>query len=132
MNRLAVLLVTMLFLGTSSLLSQNLLREGNWEKIDYRAKGKWKIIQKSDGFYVQLTDDFKTSSGPDLHILFSKHKVSELTNSNTSPSSVIIAVLKSNKGAQEFKIPENIDWQNYRSIVIHCVAYSHLWAGANF
>ena len=128
---LAIFLLTMLLLG-NLLATETLILEGNWEKVDYRVKGKWQIVKKSDGFYVQVDKDFKTRSGPDLHILFSNHRVSELTNSNATPSSVIIGELKKNKGAQEWKIPSGLNWQDYKSIAIHCVAYSHLWAGANF
>ena len=129
MKKLFILLFLLL---PSFLFAEETLKEGTWQRIDYRVSGTWQIIQKADGLYVVLSEKFKTRSGPDLHILFSKKKVTDLTDSNTSPSSRIIGELKSSRGFQEFKIPDDINWQEFNSIVIHCVAFSHVWAGANF
>lgn len=127
------LILFLLFLSFTSvsLFSQTILAEGKWETIDYSVKGKWQIVQKTDGNYVILDKDFKTRSGPDLHLLFSTKKISQLSNSNATPSSVIIGELKRSRGAQEFKIKNSINWENYNTIIIHCVTYSHLWAGSN-
>ena len=41
---LAIFLLTMLFLG-NLLATETLILEGNWEKVDYRVKGKWQIVK---------------------------------------------------------------------------------------
>ncbi len=132
MKKFSILLVVLLLFCTGHLVADELIKEGEWERIDYRVHGKWQIVKKSDGFYVLVDENFKTRSGPDLHILFSSYRVSQLTDSNATPSSVVIGELKRSRGAQEWKIPGGVNWQDYKSIAIHCVAYSHLWAGANF
>ncbi len=35
------------------------------------------------------------------------------------------------KGAQEFKIPEETDLSRYRSLLIHCRQYTKLWGGTS-
>jgi hypothetical protein len=124
-----ILLVSLLLVKTT--FAQKTLQEGTWKRIDYTASGSWSIVQKSDGVYIVLDEKFKTNSGPDLHLLFSKKPIEQLKDHNTNNNSEIIAELKSSKGAQEYKIPAKLNWKDYRSIVIHCVRFSHLWAGAN-
>ena len=126
-----------LFLAMASFImlqiafSQEVLQSGVWKKIDYKASGNWQLIQKKGEVYLVLDKNFKTKSGPDLHFLLSYKPIEELTNSNTSSNSKIIASLRSNRGFAEYKIPTNLDLKDFQSLVIHCIRYSHLWAGAN-
>ena len=80
MKKFSILLVSLLLFCTAHLVADELIKEGEWERIDYRVRGKWQIVKKSDGFYVLVDKDFKTRSGPDLHILFSSYRVSKLTD----------------------------------------------------
>jgi len=65
-------------------------------------------------------------------MLATKKAVKDVTGKNATQDAVMIAVLKSNKGAQEYVLPSNIDINDYESLLIHCEAYSVLWGGANF
>jgi len=48
-----------------------------------------------------------------------------------SPGSLLIAPLQSNKGAQTYVIPAGTDLSNYKSVIIHCEAYTKLWSAAD-
>ena len=124
-------LIVIFLLSIQALVAEEIVQTGKWSKIDYKVDGTWKIIKKTDGNYLVLDHKFKTKSGPDLHLLFAKIPIADLTNSNASSNSQVIARLKSHKGYQEYKIPKELTWKNNRAIIIHCVRFAHLWAGAN-
>lgn len=118
----------------------DVVAEGQWTTADYDVAGTWTIVEESGRLYVTLGDDFETKNGPDLHILLSPRPFAELTNGNAANGALVAGLLKTRdtslflkkmKGAQRLALPEGTDLGAYRSIVIHCVEFSHLWAGAD-
>jgi len=81
---------------------------------------------------IEFDDDFKTRRGPDLKVYLSKLTVEELTDSTVAANSVEIAALQSHRGAQIYEIPAALDLDDYRSVLIHCKRFAHLWGGGNF
>ena len=71
--------------------------------------------------------DFK----PDLKLFLTKSKASSLTGKNATKNAVRIAKLTSNKGAQRYKLPNNINPADFTTLLIHCEKYSKLWATGN-
>ncbi|MCG8427703.1 MAG: DM13 domain-containing protein [Chromatiales bacterium] len=137
MTRLTILLFTLLLSSVG--YAEQQIAKGTWTKIDYDAAGTWSITKEDGKLIVSLSDDFETKDGPDLFILFSTKKLSEVNNSNANQSSIQVGMLKTNdkslffkkmKGAQRFELPGDTDLSKYQSILIHCVQFSHLWAGA--
>lgn len=115
-----------------SLLSYSYEYSGEWKKASYTTKGTWTIVSKEDGVYVILDKNFKTKKGPDLFILLSPMNFEEITDDNANINAYKVAKLDKYKGKLEFKIEdENFDIVKYKSILIHCIDYSHLWAGSN-
>ena len=118
--------------------ADGILKKGVWQTIDYQASGGWLIVEENNKMYVVLGPQFKTTYGPDLHILLSKKPLQQLTNSNANRSSTTVGLLETTKegfssvikGPQKLLIPKNIDIEDYNSIIIHCVRFSHLWAGS--
>lgn len=105
--------------------------KGEWEKASYDVRGSWSIVSKEDGIYVILDEKFKTKRGPDLFILLSPLEYSEVNNENADQGAYKVVQLESFKGAAEFKIKDkDLDLSEYKSILIHCIKYSHLWAGS--
>jgi len=138
MRRLSLLIV--LVLSYSLSVAGNHLAEGGWNTIDYEATGTWNITRETDKWVVSLSDDFVTKNGPDLFLLLSTKALSEVNNSNANQTSIQVGMLKTKdtstffkkmKGAQRFELPGDTDLSKYKSILIHCVQYSHLWAGSN-
>ncbi len=132
------LVFSLLLSGT--LFAQDLVTEGTWTTIDYAASGEWRIEKSGDDYYFSVGKDFVTTNGPDLFILFSKLPLNKLTNENTNANSVVVGQLKTTdksalfkkmKGPQKLKIPADVNVEEYKTVVIHCVEYSHLWAGAD-
>jgi len=100
-------------------------------KKRYNIKGTWDLTEKDGQKVITFNDDFKTKGGPDLKIYLSSKSLTELNSSDVENTSLKLSVLKSNKGAQSYIIPEDINLSDYKSVVIHCEAFSVLWGGFN-
>ncbi|MEM6811010.1 MAG: DM13 domain-containing protein [Pseudomonadota bacterium] len=100
----------------------------SWENQETKVKGEWQIEKRSDGNYLLLGDEFKTRNAPDLKLFLSKKNFSDVKGSNATQDAIFLAKLNSNKGAQAYKIPANVNLQDYESLVLHCEQFSKLWA----
>ena len=107
------------------------LHQGVWTKKTFKVSGSWSIVEKDGATFVVLSDDFKTRGAPDLKIFLSPQSASSAKGNNATSGSVLISALSSNKGGQMYQIPANVDVSAYSSILIHCEAYSKLWAAAD-
>ncbi len=133
------LLLACLFFASSA-QAQSIVAQGPWRAADYEVSGQWTISRQGDQLFVELGDDFETKNGPDLHILLSPKPFAQATNANASKGALVVGLLRSSddsvlfrkmKGAQRLAIPSGTRLSDYRSILIHCVRFSHLWAGAD-
>ncbi|CAN5422672.1 hypothetical protein BH23VER1_BH23VER1_11480 [soil metagenome] len=105
--------------------------EGSWTDKGYAVAGKWSIEKEGGKMVVKLDENFKTSSGPDLKIFLSPQTVASLKGGNATKGAVLVAPLKSTKGAATYAIPAGTDLSKFKAIVIHCEKFSKLWsAGA--
>ncbi|NER14509.1 electron transfer flavoprotein [Leptobacterium flavescens] len=125
----SALVFLMLFLSQGA-FSQS-LKKGKWDKQNKSISGSWEITKKSDGTYIVLSDDFKTKKAPDLKLFLSKKQASSVNGKNATKDAVFVAKLKSPKGGQSYKIPSNINIDDYTSLLIHCEKYSIFWGGGN-
>lgn len=132
------LLLTIFFFSAAA-QAQSIVAQGPWTKVDYEVAGHWKITRHDEQLFVVLGDDFETKNGPDLHILLSPKPLKQLTDANASQDALVVGLLQSSddsvlfkkmKGAQRLVIPSEARLSDYRTILIHCVRFSHLWAGA--
>ena len=121
-------LVAALFLLVSS-LSFAEAQTGTWTKKFKKIHGSWTIEQRQDGAYLVLGDDFKTRNAPDLKFVLSNQSLSDVNGDNAMQGALVIEDLKSNKGAQEYKLPENFG--DYTTLLLHCEKFSKLWGGTD-
>ncbi len=133
----SLLLAIFFFAATAQ--AQSIVAQGPWVKVDYDVAGQWTITRDGEQLFVELGDDFETKNGPDLHILLSPKPLAQLTDANASQDALVVGLLqttdesvlfKKMKGAQRLTIPAGTRLSDYRTILIHCVRFSHLWAGA--
>jgi len=98
-------------------------------KKRYNISGTWNVSEKDGQKTISFSDDFKTKGGPDLKVYLSSKTISELESGSVESSSKKISILKSNQGAQSYIIPADVNLSEYKSVVIHCEAFSVLWGG---
>ena len=125
------LLLAFSMLFTAQNAFADLVSEGGWVNKQYSINGGWEIVKVDGQTIIRFKDDFNTKSGPDLKIFLSKKTIDEVTGRTVVGSdSVKISVLNSNSGAQEYVLPADIAIEDYKSLLIHCQAYSVLWGGS--
>ena len=117
--------------AADSMSETGILYAGQWTKKSFKVSGDWSIVRKGDKTYVELSEDFKTRRAPDLKIFLSPLAAAATNGSNATNGSVLIAPLSSNKGAQMYEISASVDIASFKSILIHCEAYSKLWSAAD-
>ena len=108
------------------------IHSGTWIQKGYPISGNWEIVSQGENKIIVFDENFKTKNGPDLKIYLSHADITTLKGSQVESSSIKLGLLKSHKGKQSYVIPNKINLSQYKSIVIHCEAFSHLWGGANF
>ena len=101
-----------------------------WQKKTRSIEGRWEIAKVGKGHMLRLGSDFATKKAPDLKAVLSPLKLGQARNENALAGGLVVSVLRSHKGAQEFAIPEGTDLSTYRSLLIHCKKYTKLWGGA--
>jgi Cu/Zn superoxide dismutase len=109
----------------------NSAQAGSFKKSSFNINGDWTLAQENGQTIFRLSENFKTKNGPDLKLFLSPNSVGDLTGKTVTQDGVKLAVLKSSKGAQDYIIPDTIDVSQFKSIVIHCEAFSKLWGGAD-
>ena len=127
-NRGAVftLALLLLLLLSAASTSQQEDASGSWQKKNFAASGTWTLDAAART--LTLSSDFATKDAPDLKLFLSPLGVGEVNNSNATQGAVLIAALRSHRGAQTYRLPDGVDLGDFRSLLIHCERYSKLWA----
>lgn len=102
---------------------------GDFTKKRYTVHGGWEITEQDGESVIKFTDDFKTKNGPDLKVFLSPKTISDVTGKTAISGAVNIGVLKSNKGAQTYTLPQGVSLSDYKSVLIQCESYAVLWGG---
>ncbi len=111
--------------------ASELLFSGVWTKKSFKSSGTWEIFSEGGNTFVKLSADFRTRKAPDLKLFLSPLAAKDANGRNAANGSVLIAPLTSNTGEQVYEIPDAVDFANFKSILIHCEAYSKLWSAAD-
>ncbi|WP_371397164.1 DM13 domain-containing protein [Fretibacter rubidus] len=109
--------------------SAQALPSGDFVKKKKSIKGDWTVVQENSQTIIRFSDDFKTKNGPDLKIFLSPQSIGSVTGKTAVDGAVLLGVLKSNKGAQDYVLPAGVSLASFSSVLIHCEAYSILWGG---
>lgn len=110
----------------------DLVAEGTFEgRENMSTTGTYRLERRDDRLYLALEKDFRTDSGPDLHVVLSPAAADTVTGSTAVPAgALIVDTLRSQTGPQRYELPEDIRLGDYRSVLIHCVKFSHLYGAA--
>lgn len=93
------------------------------------AAGAFEIHEDGGRHTLVVKSDFKVSEGPDLFFAFHPLASAAITGSNAKTNALRVdPMLRSLSGAQTYEIPAGFDPSRYRSLVIHCWKYNHLYA----
>ena len=96
-------------------------------------RGTYRIERTASGdLRLVLADDFKTDGGPDLHVVLSPTPFADAGNANALAGGAarIVAPLMHTSGGQVYDLPDDLDLAPFRSVLVHCVQFRHLFGAA--
>ena len=98
------------------------LETGSFHGKVHSTSGRATIYQEADGKLVLRLTNFKTSNGPDVHVILIAAKDAD-DNANFLKSSterVELGRLKGNEGDQNYEIPSDTDLSTFQTVSIYC------------
>ncbi len=102
------------------------LATGSFHGKVHGTSGRATIYQKADGNRVLRLTNFKTSNGPDVHVILIAAKDAD-DNANFLKSSterVELGILKGNEGDQNYEIPSGTDLSKFQTVSIYCERFN--------
>jgi len=97
----------------------------NFQRVDYDVQGSYSIIDNGNEKLLRI-ENLDIANGPDLHFVFSN--TNQAWNNNSYES---IAALPGNQGSYNILIPDGLNPDDYKYLLIHCVQFSHTFASAD-
>jgi len=92
----------------------------------HQTSGRATIYQEADGKLVLRLTNFKTSNGPDVHVILIAAKDADddanFLKSNTKR--VELGKLKGNEGDQNYEVPANTDLNKFQTVSIYCERFN--------
>lgn len=94
----------------------------------HKGEGTATVYRVGNGLLLRF-DSFKSTNGPDLHVLLAKHAAPK-TSADIKEGYVEVAKLKGNIGSQNYTLPEGINLAEYRTVVIYCKPFHVVFSTA--
>ena len=103
-----------------------ILATGTFHGKVHRTSGRATIYEETDGRRILRLTNFKTSNGPDLHVvLIALKDASDDANFLKSRTEwVELGKLKGNEGDQNYEIPAGTDLNKYHAVSIYCERFN--------
>ncbi|HXW61971.1 MAG TPA: DM13 domain-containing protein [Candidatus Acidoferrales bacterium] len=102
------------------------LATGTFHGKVHQTSGRATIYQEADGKLVLRLTNFKTSNGPDVHVILIAAKDAE-DDANFLKSDIArveLGKLKGNEGDQNYEIPKGTDLAKFQTVSIYCERFN--------
>ena len=102
------------------------LETGTFHGKVHQTSGRATVYQEEDGKLVLRLTNFRTSNGPDVHVILVATKDAE-DNANFLKSGterVELGSLKGNEGDQNYDIPGGTDLSKFQTVSIYCERFN--------
>ena len=102
------------------------LYTGKFHGRVHATEGRATVYQQADGKLLLRLTNFKTSNGPDVHVVLVAFKdASDDANSlKSSTERVELGELKGNEGDQNYQIPAGTDLNKFAAVSIYCERFN--------
>ena len=102
------------------------LETGTFHGKVHSTSGRVTIYQEDDGKLVLRLTSFKTSNGPDVHVILiaAKDADDDANFLKSSTERVELGSLKGNQGDQNYEIPSNTDLSKFQTVSIYCERFN--------
>jgi len=130
----AVALVVAFGLQCSVHAQDNMKQENNAKALEtgtfhgkvHKTSGRATIYQEKDGKLILRLTNFKTSNGPDVHVILiaAKDAEDDANFLKSDTERVELDKLKGNEGDQNYDIPAGTDLAKFRTVSIYCERFN--------
>jgi hypothetical protein len=102
------------------------LETGSFHGKVHKTSGRATVYQEADGKLVLRLTNFKTSNGPDVHVILiaAKDADDDANFLNGSTERVELGTLKGNEGDQNYEIPSDTDLSKFQTVSIYCERFN--------
>ncbi|HKV61666.1 MAG TPA: DM13 domain-containing protein [Candidatus Acidoferrum sp.] len=92
----------------------------------HSTEGRATVYQEADGKVVLRLTNFKTSNGPDVHVILvaTKDAMDDANFLKDNTEKMELGKLKGNEGDQNYEIPAGTDLTKFRTVSIYCVRFN--------
>jgi pentapeptide MXKDX repeat protein len=92
----------------------------------HKTEGRATIYQEADGKLVLRLTKFKTSNGPDVHVILvaTTDAMDDANFLKDNTEKLELGKLKGNEGDQNYEIPEGTDLTKFRAVSIYCERFN--------
>ncbi|GAB4469741.1 MAG: hypothetical protein Kow00124_05200 [Anaerolineae bacterium] len=95
-----------------------------------RAEGTASVYRIGESRLVLRLDPFSVSSGPDLHVLLSQKEEPRTSADALLPTYLDLGPLERITGAQNYEIPADTSFTQYKSVVIYSMSLNIIYSTA--
>jgi pentapeptide MXKDX repeat protein len=102
------------------------LETGKFHGKVHATSGRATLYQEADGKLVLRLTNFKTSNGPDVHVILvaTKDAMDDANFLKDNTEKVELGKLKGNEGDQNYEIPAETDLTKFRTVSIYCERFN--------
>ena len=102
------------------------LETGTFHGKVHNTSGRATIYREADGRLVVRLTNFKTSNGPDVHVVLiaAKDADDDANFLKNSTERVELGALKGNEGDQNYDIPAGTDLKKFQTVSIYCERFN--------
>jgi pentapeptide MXKDX repeat protein len=102
------------------------LETGKFHGKVHKTEGRATVYQEADGKLVLRLTNFKTSNGPDVHVILvaTKDAMDDANFLKDNTEKIELGKLKGNEGDQNYEIPTGTDLTKFRTVSIYCERFN--------
>lgn len=106
--------------------SAKTLFTGKFHGKVHATSGRATVYQEADGKLVLRLTNFKTSNGPDVHVILvaTKDAMDDANFLKDNTDKVELGKLKGNEGDQNYEIPAATDLKKFTTVSIYCERFN--------
>ena len=103
-----------------------IVETGTFHGKVHSTSGRATIYKEADGKLVLRLTNFKTSNGPDVHVVLiaAKDAADDANFLKGNIEKVELGLLKGNEGDQNYDIPSGTDLHRFRTVSIYCERFN--------
>lgn len=99
----------------------------------HETSGRATVYQLADGKKILRLSNFKTSNGPDVHVILveAKDAADDANFISGKVEHIELGKLKGNEGDQNYELPSNVDLAKFRTVSIYCERFNANFGAAS-